>query len=87
MFRDLTYGKIRHAQAAIRRPAGGQPLWPALVTSFRILAEALRGGLSAFRRYEHLRSRGVQHDAAIRGALDVPYSRAGSGRSEQRGRR
>jgi hypothetical protein len=34
---------------------------------------ALPEGLAACRRYEHLRAAGVQHDAAIRTALDVPH--------------
>ena len=35
---------------------------------------ALREGLTAHRRYEHLRSEGVHHDLAIRQALGISPS-------------
>jgi hypothetical protein len=42
--------------------------------------EAWRDGLAAHRQYEHLRSRGVPHEEAIREALGVGYSRSQAAR-------
>ena len=45
------------------------PTAPALrptVTVLRMICDALREGLAAHRRYEHLRSRGIPHDTAVR---------------------
>jgi hypothetical protein len=44
--------------------------WP-LATMLRTVAFALRDGLSAARQYEHLRSRGIAHDLALRMAMGV----------------
>jgi hypothetical protein len=46
------------------------PSWP-LTTMLRTVVYALRDGVSAARRYEHLRSRGIAHDLALRMAIDV----------------
>ena len=48
----------------------------AMVSALRTAWEAWCDGLAAHRHYEHLRSRGVPHDAAIREALGVGYSRS-----------
>lgn len=47
--------------------------WPA-VTALRTIYDALCEGLAASRQYEHLRSRGVRHDAALRQALGIDPS-------------
>ena len=44
--------------------------WPVL-TALRAMWHAVREGLAAHRRYEHLRSRGTPHDTAIRQALYI----------------
>lgn len=49
------------------------PSWP-LATTLRTVASALRDGLLALRRYEHLRSRGVADDLALRMAIGVPHA-------------
>ena len=41
------------------------------VIALRTMWGAFREGLAAHRQYEHLRSRGVPHDAAIKEALGV----------------
>jgi hypothetical protein len=48
-----------------------------MVSALRTAWEACRDGLAAHRHYEHLRSRGVPHEKAIREALGV-----GCGRSQ-----
>jgi hypothetical protein len=54
-------------------------VWSAPATAARSVAialqaicEAWREGLAACREYEQLRSRGVDHDAALREALGMP---------------
>jgi hypothetical protein len=47
--------------------------WPTL-TALRMMGDALREGLAASREYEHLRSRGFSHDAALREALGLGRS-------------
>lgn len=54
-----------------RRPAA--PFRPA-VTALRMIYDALREGLAASRQYEHLRSKGVPHDTALREALGIGRS-------------
>jgi hypothetical protein len=44
----------------------------------RIFLGALREGLAAHRRYEHLRSEGVHHDPAIRRALGISHPASAS---------
>ena len=39
--------------------------------ALRMIWDALHGGLAAYRQYEHLRSRSVPHDTAIREALGI----------------
>jgi hypothetical protein len=50
----------------------------------RTILGALREGLAAQRRYEHLRSKGVHHDPAIRQAFGISPSASAS---EERKRR
>jgi hypothetical protein len=47
-----------------------------MVSALRTAWEAWRDGLAAHRHYEHLRSRGVPHDEAIKESLGVGYSRS-----------
>ena len=42
-----------------------------IVTALLAIFDATREGLIAHRRYEHLRSRGISHDKAIREALCI----------------
>ena len=51
-----------------------------MVGALRTAWEACRDGLAAHRHYEHLRSRGIPHEEAIREALGVGYSRSQAGR-------
>jgi hypothetical protein len=44
--------------------------WP-LATTLRTFGSALRDGLLAARQYEHLKSRGIAHDLALRMAVGV----------------
>jgi hypothetical protein len=44
--------------------------WPIVATLWS-LCDAWREALAAHRRYEHLRSRGVPHDAALRESLGL----------------
>ena len=50
----------------------------------RSIRDALREGLAAQRRYEHLRSEGVHHDLAIRQAFGISQP---ASESEERRRR
>ncbi len=58
----------------IRQEQSAQPtsasFWPA-VTALRTMGDAWREGRAAHRQYEHLRSRGIPHETAIRGALGI----------------
>jgi hypothetical protein len=47
--------------------------WPA-ITALWMMCDALHEGLAAHREYEHLRSRGISHDSALRGALGLGCS-------------
>jgi hypothetical protein len=44
----------------------------AAAVTLRTILEALREGLTAHRRYEHLRSEGILHDPAIRQVFCIP---------------
>jgi hypothetical protein len=55
-------------------PASGRTSWRT-VAAPRIIWDALRDGLAAYRRYEHLMSRGIPHDPAAREALGLSLSR------------
>jgi len=44
--------------------------WP-IAATLRAIGEAWREGLAAHRAYEHLRSRGMAHDTALREALGM----------------
>jgi hypothetical protein len=42
-----------------------------LAMALRNVRDALHEGLAAHRQYEHLRSRGIAHDAAVRRAFGI----------------
>jgi hypothetical protein len=44
--------------------------WP-LATTLRNVCDALQEGFAAHRQYEHLRSRGTSHDAALKQAFGI----------------
>jgi hypothetical protein len=46
-----------------------------LLSAPGVILDAVREGLAAHRRYEHLRSRGMPHDAALGEALGLGASR------------
>jgi hypothetical protein len=51
------------------RPTGLS--FSSIATKLRTIWNALRGGIAAHHRYEHLRSKGIPHDTAIRQAFGV----------------
>jgi hypothetical protein len=52
--------------------------WP-MVATLHTIYDAWREALAAYRQYEHLRSRGVPHDAALRESLALGHvHRAGT---------
>ena len=57
--------------AAVRRP---------ILTAFWAFFDALRESLAAHREYEHLRSRGMPHDKALREALGIGLRPSGNTR-------
>jgi hypothetical protein len=67
-----------HTHHASRIGRAGRPgsALGAMVSALRTAWEASCDGLAAHRHYEHLRSRGVPHEEAIREALGVGYSRS-----------
>jgi hypothetical protein len=64
---DLAY---RPAQRTTSSP------WP-VATTLRSICDALREGLAAHRHYEHLKSRGISHDTALREALGIRIPASG----------
>jgi hypothetical protein len=46
--------------------------WP-MVATLHAMWDAWREALAAYRQYEHLRSRGVTHDAALRESLALGH--------------
>ncbi len=46
--------------------------WP-IATTLRTICVALGEGLAAHRQYQHLRSKGISHDTAIRQALGISH--------------
>src|SRR5262245_29419094 len=71
MLYDLTDGATQHEQSATCRRTANLARLSAMATSLRVLSDTLRGGYSALHQYEHLRSKGVQHDAAIKRAFGM----------------
>jgi hypothetical protein len=57
-----------------------------IASKLRAIWDALREGIAAHRQYEHLASRGIPHDTAIRQALSISHpgvKSAPCGRSPQ----
>ena len=78
---DKSYRDTELAAQIIRR-ADDRPT--ATTGMLRSIVGALREGLAAHRRYEHLRSKGIRHDPAIRRAFGISLPASAS--QEQRRR-
>jgi hypothetical protein len=66
-------GLDAHQQTILAgRPAQrtGSSSWP-IATTLLSIPYALHRGLAAYRQYEHLKSRGISHDTALRETLGV----------------
>ena len=70
MLRSFPYpaGFDETPQETAQRTAASS--WPT-ATALRTMYDAWREGLAAHRQYEHLRSRGIPHDTAVREALGI----------------
>jgi hypothetical protein len=68
MLRTISLGQV---------PVQSLAFWLRSVTALAAAFSALQEGLTASRRYEHLRSSGVRHDAAIRDAFGMGAARSG----------
>jgi hypothetical protein len=68
MLRSISLGQV---------PVQSPALWLRPVAALTTAFSALQEGLTASRRYQHLQSTGVSHDAAIRDALDTAGKRSG----------
>jgi hypothetical protein len=78
MLGTYRYAPSLHHSRRLIGPTGR--CWPRSTSSPTLAAlgaigGALREGLAASRQYEHLRSRGISHDTAIREALGLGHSR------------
>ena len=62
--------RTHHHTTGLSASRAAPTTWP-IMAALRTSYDALRDGLVAYRQYEHLRSRGVSHDTAIRTALDI----------------
>ena len=64
---------LAHIETYLSGQSSGTGAWSAtmLATTLRNVRDALREGLAAQREYEHLRSRGTPHDAAIKHAFGL----------------
>ena len=60
----------RQASPAHRSTRPAAAAW-SIAATLRAIGEAWREGLAAHRGYEHLRSRGMAHDAALRESLGI----------------
>lgn len=65
---DEAHQEIDPAGRSARRSASSSR---PIATTLRTICDALREGLAAHRQYEHLKSRGVSHDRALREALGI----------------
>ena len=67
-----SFNQNGHETCLADRPAQrtGSSSWP-FATTLLSIPDALRGGLTASRRYEHLKSEGNSHDRALRKALGI----------------
>ena len=74
-----TFGKSYPETELAAQPARRADDRPtAIVGMLRAILDALREGLAAHRRYEHLRSEGIQHDPAIRQAFRISHPASAS---------
>jgi hypothetical protein len=46
-----------------------------VATTLRTIWDALREGIAAHHQYQHLRSKGIPHDTAVRAALVTSHSK------------
>jgi hypothetical protein len=79
MLSTSTLGKsYRETELAVHpiRRTDNRPM--AIAGMPRAILDALREGLAAHRRYEHLRSKGVHHDPAIRQAFGISHPASAS---------
>ena len=60
----------REASSARRSTRSTAAAWP-IAATLRAIGEAWREGLAAHREYEHLRSRSMPHDTALRESLGL----------------
>ena len=64
-------GQTHHQTSLTGRFSRQTPLWT-ILNALWLLSDALRRGLAAYREYEHLSSRNIPHDRALRQALGSP---------------
>ena len=96
MFCTTTFAEShREAKLAAQPTRGAHERLTATAVGLRTILGALREGLQAYRRYEHLKAEGIDHDPAIRLAFCIshpaleerrPCHRAGSPASADRRR-
>ena len=67
----LSFHEAHHAANTRHWPAQLHASPRRIFTVLQTMWDAWREGLAAHERYEHLRSRGVPHDTAIRAALGI----------------
>jgi hypothetical protein len=81
-----TLGDSCQAEPVARpvRPASHRPT--STMDMLRIVFGSLREALAAHRRYEHLRSRRVHHDLAIRQAFCLSHPACASAQPKRRSR-
>jgi hypothetical protein len=64
---------LAHIETCPTGQSAGTMTWSpsTLAATLRNVRDALREGLAAYRKYEHLRSRGTSHDAALKHAFGL----------------
>ena len=74
-----TFGKSYRVTEPAAQPARRTADRPtATAGKLRTILDALREGLAAQRRYEHLRSKRIHHDPAIRQAFGIAHPASAS---------
>ena len=74
MLRNCHYAsgfESSHREASPARRSTRPAAASSIAATLRAIGEAWREGLAAHRAYEHLRSRGMAHDTALRKALGI----------------
>jgi hypothetical protein len=74
------FDKTHHASPTGRSAQSAIASLSSIVGALWTMWDACHDGLVAHRRYEHLRSRGVPHETALREALGVGCSRSQAAR-------